>query len=404
VQRSYTATFLAAESDGTQRPDKSSSTPVAEGRTTLLANAGVRGQVGLLEIDASPIMSIAARLISTSPSGQITYSTVPVISSDNLFAADGTAIVEGLGRDAESGDVSSLGIVNLAQQGATCEVEVFRADGSQVGGTFSLAFKPLSLRYFNDAFGLLGEQSLADARFEVTCNQPFYAYATTFRQGTSQLLFTEPSATGASTLTAPGSEDPQQPPPTAGAIVYAIPGLFHTATTQKPKEQRHITLDRDLSLKRLVLDMDFVPSAWNLTKIPGNHAIFWLYRGKFRSNTIGNVNAFGPNKLTLKAAQNIDLPAHASTQKDGNVAWELGRKYHLHYTYDAEHGTVTAELSLGGSVVRTLQFDSTATNRVLTVPANGLIVEFGHYANQEGPEVASFGWQYSNLRIEMVPY
>jgi hypothetical protein len=31
-------------------------------------------------------------------------------------------------------------------------------------------------------------------------------------------------------------------------------------------------------------------------------------------------------------------------------------------------------------------------------------VEFGHYPGQEGPEVPSYGWKYSDLRIEMVPY
>jgi len=404
AQQPYTATFLAAESDGTQRPTKSTATPVPTGRTALLANPGVSGKVGLLEIDSSAQISIEARLLNTSPAGQVTYSLVPVISSANLFAAGGTAVVQGLRRDAVSGDISSLGIVNLAQQAAQCEVKAFRSDGSQIGPTVSLSFKPLSLRYFTDGFGLLGEQTLADARFQVSCNQPFSAYATVFLKNTSQLVFVEPSATGASTLTVPGGGGGSQPPPAAGSVVYSVPGLFHTATTAKPKEQRLITLDHDLSLKRLVLDMDFVPSVWNLAKIPGNHAIFWLYREKFRSNTIGNVNAFGPDKFTLKAAQNINLAPGATTQKEAGVSWELGRKYHMHYTYDAEHGTVTAELSLAGTVVKTLEFDSTAPNRVLTVPAHGLTVEFGHYADQEGPEVASYGWQYLDLRIEMVPY
>ena len=29
-----------------------------------------------------------------------------------------------------------------------------------------------------------------------------------------------------------------------------------------------------------------------------------------------------------------------------------------------------------------------------------MTAEFGHYANQEGPEVASYGWQYANLQIQ----
>ena len=136
-QRPYTATFLDAESDGTQR----SSTPppqtaVAAGRTSILGGVSTPGKNGLLEINASATMSIEARLYSTSADAQTTtVSPVPVISSDNLFAAGTTAVVLGLRRDLTHGDVTSLGVVNLGQQAAQCQVNFFRADGSQIGAT-----------------------------------------------------------------------------------------------------------------------------------------------------------------------------------------------------------------------------------------------------------------------------
>jgi len=40
---------------------------------------------------------------------------------------------------------------------------------------------------------------------------------------------------------------------------------------------------------------------------------------------------------------------------------------------------------------------------VVDIPTSGLTAEFGHYANQDGPEVASYNWQYWNLRIEVIP-
>ncbi|HEY7216710.1 MAG TPA: hypothetical protein VIC28_18960 [Thermoanaerobaculia bacterium] len=403
AQRSYTATYLAVDTDGTKRSTKAAETPVQAGRTSLLGNIGAKGQVGLLEIDSSAEISMEARLTNTSPTGQITQSLVPTISSDNLFAAGEAAILQGLGRDGTRGDLSSIGIVNLAQQASQCTVKVFRAEGTQIGGTVTLAFKPLSLRYFADSFGLLGLVNLADARFQISCSQPFYAYANIFLKASSQLVFVAPSATGASTLTVPGGGG-TSPPPAAGSVVYSIPGLFHTATTAKPKEQRSIVLERDLSLKRMVIEMDFIPGPWNLTKVPGNHGLIWLYRDKFRSNTIANVNAFSPPKLTLKAAQNIDLPATYSSLKEAGVPWVEGQRYHVKYTYDAEHGTVSVVLSSGGATVTSFSFEATATNHVLTVPAKGLTVDFGHYANQEGPEVAAYGWRYYDFRVEMVPY
>jgi len=401
--RTFAATFLDAESDGTQRSGKPSETPVAAGRTTVLTGLGLRGKVGLLEIETGATNSVEARLANTSPSGQTSVSAVPVISSQNLFAAGSTAHLQGLGRDDVRGDLSSLGIVNLAKAAAQCEVKVFRADGSPVGSTVALAFKPLSLRYFPDAFGLLGEQKLADARFQISCNQQFYAFATFFIKSNTQVIFVDPSATGASTLTGP-SGGSEQPPSNPGSVVFSIPGLFHTAPTAKPKERRAVVLAHDMSLKRMIIDMDFIPGPWNHDKVPGNHGLIWLYRDRFRSNTIANVNAFSPPKLTLKAAQNINLPAGATTQQEAGVPWVEGRRYHVKYTYEAEHDQVTVVLSADGATVKSLSYAGTAPNHVLTVPARGMTVDFGHYANQLGPEVACFGWRFYDFKIELVPY
>jgi hypothetical protein len=404
-QAPYQATFLESGTDGTKRPAPATSSQVPPGRSVLLGGVGVVGKVGLVEIAATSEMSIDARLINTPPFGQPSISTLPVISSDNLFAAGKLAVVQGLGRDDTRGDSAGLAIVNLAKQGAQCEVKAFRADGSPIGGTTVLTLgNPLSLNYFADAFELLGVQKIADARFHVTCNQPFYIYATLFVSTNSQLVFVTPSGSGASSLSGPDGGSSGGPSTSAGAQVFTTPGLFHTAAPGNEKKTIKINLQRDLSLKRLVLEMDFVPGPWNRAKIPGNHAVVWLYREKFRSNTIANVNAFGPNKFTLKAAQNIDLPPGATTQDEDGIPWEQGRRYHLKYTYDAEHGVITAVLSSGGTTIKTLTYPSTAPSHVLTVPATGLTAEFGHYSNQEGPEVASFGWSYYDLRIEMVPF
>jgi hypothetical protein len=403
VQRPYAATLLKAESDGMQRASKATETPIPAGRTTLLGGIGIPGTVGLLEIDTIAQIGVEARLLNTSPTGQTSVSSMPVISSEDVFAAGATVFLQGLGRDASRGDASNIGIVNLGKQAAQCQIKAFRADGSQIASTVVLSFKPLSLRYFADSFALLGVQTLADARFLVSCDQPFYAYATIFLKSNSQVVFVSPSATGASALTGPGGGG-VEPPPAAGVVTYSIPGLFHTATTGKPKEQRFITLERDLSLKRLVIEMDFIPGAWNPEKSPGNHGLIWLYRDKFRSNTIANINAFSPPKMTLKTAQNINLPPLASTQNEGGVPWEQGRRYHVKCTYDAEHDLVSVVLSSGGTTLKSYTFPGTAPNHVLSVPARGLTVDFGHYAGQPGPEVAAFGWRYYDFKLEMVPY
>ncbi len=402
VQRPYSTTLLEAESDGTKRSGKPPEVPLAAGRTTLLTGLGAQGKVRLLEVDANLQMSVEARMINTPPNGSPTVSPVPVISSDNMLKAGEVAVLQGLTRNDANGTITSLGVVNLGHQSGQCEIKLFRADGSQIGATATLAFSALSLRYFEDAYGLLNALEVADARIQVSCSQPFYAFGTIFTPANGQLVFTTPAGSGASTLTIPGGGG-TTPPPTGGGTVFSLAGTFHTATVSNAKRQVDVPIQSPLSLKKLVLDMDFTVGPWNQVKVPGNHAIFWLYRDKFRGNTIGNVNAFS-SKNTIKAAQNINLGPAQSTQNEGGVAWERGKRYHVRYTYDAALNTITVVLSAGTTTLKTLSFPGTAPNGVLTVQPNGLIVEFGHYAGQEGPEVASYGWSYSDLRIEMVPY
>jgi hypothetical protein len=413
TQGTYTATVLDAETDGSQRPAQGPpASAIAAGRTSVLNGIGTVGKTGLLEVATSSSVSVEARLISTTPNGLTTSVTpVPLISSDNLLPAGKTAALLGLRRDNVHGDYTNLGIVNLAKQASQCEIKLFRADGSQIGATATVTFKPLSLRLFADAFGLLGELQAADARAEVSCNQPFYIFSTIYTAASSEMLFVTPAATGASTLPGPGDSGGGGGGGNGGGggsggttTIFTASGTFHTATPGHEKKTFDITLPAPLSLRRMVIDMDVIPGPWNRAKTPGNHAVLWLYRGKFRGNTIANVNAFSPPKTTLKAAQNLELPPGGTTQDEQGVPWVQGQRYHLKYTYDAEHGTVTAVLSSNGTTIKTLTFTSTAPNHVLDVPATGLTAEFGHYADQEGPEVASYGWSYANLQITGVPY
>ncbi len=416
AQSTYTATVLAAETDGTQRPSPGPSpSPIAAGRTSVLNGIGKVGQASLLEMATTSTMSVEARLISTAPNGQTsTVTPVPLISSDNLLDTGKTAVLLGLRRDNTHGDYTNLGVVNLAKQASQCEIKMFRADGTQIAATATVTFKPLSLRLFADAFNLLGELDAADARAEVSCDQPFYAYATIYTAATSEMLFVTPAPSGASTLTGPGdsggsggtggSGGSSGGSGGTGTTIFTASGTFHTAAPGNEKKIFDITLPQPLSLRQMVIDMDVIPGPWNRAKVPGNHAILWLYRDKFRSNTIANVNAFSPPKLSFKAAQNVNLPAGDLTQDEQGFSWVQGTRYHVKYTYDAEHATVTAVLSSGGTTLKTLTFPGTAPNGVLDIPATGLTAEFGHYADQEGPEVASYGWSYANLVIVGVPY
>jgi len=395
------AVFLAADTDGTQRSGSTgipTSVAVFAKSSVNVTHVSQSGKFGLVAVDVGSGLLVEGRIVSTSPSGGVVVSRVPVISDANKIAAGGKAELLGLERNPEGGRLVHFGVVNLGTAAASCQVAFFRADGSQVASTVTLTLKPVSLLHFSDALGILGEGRVSGVRGEVSCNQPFYTYGATFGWPSSHYLFVTPSGTVAS------SGGPSTPPSSSGSVVFERTGLIHEATTSVPKGKVTVTVPRDLSLKRLVLDMDVVPGPWNPEKVPGNHAIVWLYRGKFRSNTVANVNAFGPNKYTVKFNQNVDLPAGQITAAEGSLTFQQGTRYHLHYVYDAENALVTATVSSGGQTLRSISAAATAANRHLTVPAAGMNAEFGHYFGQEGPEVASVGWKYYDLRIEMVPY
>jgi hypothetical protein len=169
------------------------------------------------------------------------------------------------------------------------------------------------------------------------------------------------------------------------------------------KQQYLIGLGRAITSKKVIVDLDVIPGAWNTAKQNANHALIWLYRGKFRGNTIANVNAFGPPRISLKMNENLDLPQGGVAAKEIPVPWEKGTLYHLHYVYDFAANSITCDLTSGGQTVKSMAMAGTSKQKAVSIPTQGMTVEFGHYANQSGPEVASYGWQYLNLRIEFVP-
>ncbi|HSN38012.1 MAG TPA: hypothetical protein VLT34_16820, partial [Arthrobacter sp.] len=300
-----------------------------------------------------------------------------------------------------SGTYTDLEIVNLGTQAMQCDVQFFRTDGSQIASTATVAVPPLSLRQFGDALGVLGQTAVADARARVSCNQTFYAFAALYNPARTMLTFVTPAPSGASTLTGPngGTE------PAPGAVVFERTGAVHKPVPGSEIRQINVPVPRALTLKRMIIEWDVVPGAWTAVKPEGNHNLIWVHRGKYRSNTIANVNTFGPPRSGIKNTQNVDMPAKALIAKEVPLVLEQGVSYHLRYVYDAEANRITLTVTSGGATVATLEMDGSTPGRTLAVPATGLIVQFGHTAAQaaEGIEFPTYDWQYSNLRIEMVP-
>lgn len=398
-ERRYGVLFIPANANGTQRPSPSVKGTVLPLRTNKLVGVSSPGSPGLLEVEAGTQVVVHARMANSPASGFAGATEVPVISSDNALTAGAVAHLQGLFRDT-FGAYTDLEVVNLETQPASCELRFFRADGTQVGGAATVSVQPLSMRHFGDVFSVLGAPSLSDARAQVSCNRIFFAFAPVFNPARTLLTFVTPSASGASTL--PG---PAGPGPAPGAIVFERTGQVHAPTAGNEVRIINVPVSQPLTLSRFIAEWDVVPGPWTASKPDGNHNLIWIHRGKYRSNTLANVNTFGPPRSEIKNSQNLDMAARALTTQQVPMTFQAGVSYHLRYVYDATTNKINLTVTSGGATVATFEMNGSALNQRITVPATGLIVQFGHTAAQaaEGIEFPTYGWTYSNLRIEMQP-
>lgn len=400
--RRYVAFFIPVGADGTTRPAAPVTRTIVLGaRTSKVSGITTPGQLGLLEIDGAPQLAIDARLRNPNSDGApIVYTNVPVISSANALTPNSIAHLLGLSRN-NAGAFTDLGVVNLANQGARCEVSFFRASGSQIGGTATVDIPPLSLRNFGDALGLLGESQAVDARAAVTCDRQFYAYAGVFNPETTSLSFLTPAGTGASTLGSGGG--PTTPPPAGNAIVFTRDGSIHTPRPGGETNSFVVPVSGALSLRRMVIEWDVTPGLFTAGNEDKGHNLIWVHRGKFRSNTVANMNAFGTPRNEVRSNTNVDVPPASLVAQRAPFIFQQGVTYRLRYDYDAENRQVTVTVSSAGTVLATLSHASTAANGRLAIPASGFFIQFGHTAAQaeEGFEFPTYGWNYANLRVEM---
>ncbi len=398
---SFKPTILPAGASGVALSGTGTPGTILSGRTNKFIGVTSPGQLGLLEIVADTDLQVEARLANTAGTGSSIYTPVPVITSANAVAAGSKANLLGLGRSS-GGIYTDLGVVNLDRQAAaTCSISFFRADGTPIAGTATLTVEALALRHFGDSLGLLGETDVLDARAQVTCDKAFYAYAAVFNPVAGVLFFATPTGSGASTL---GTGSTPPPPPPGNSVVFTLNGLIHTPTAGHEIRQIVVPVTQPLSLRSMIIDWDLTPAAFTAGHEAENHSLIWVYRGKNRSNTIANMNTFGPPRSTVKNNSNVDLTPPGVTFKETLMAFQQGTLYHIHYVYDAQNATITTTVSTGGVTAATMTQNATARNNILTIPAIGFNVQFGNTAAQAASgEWPTYGWQYANLRIEMVP-
>ena len=394
VDRPYATAFLQADGGGGAQV-KSAAASVPANRGVYLSRVSAEGETGLMAIEAAPELAINAWVKVTH--GQDTfYAGLPVISTETQIAAGEAAYLNGVGRLGNR-DVTQLALVNLGEAASQCQVDQVAADGSLARNLGSIEVPAKAMSRFDDALGLRGE---AASTVRVSCDQPFYALASMVDARTSEVSFVNPAAE----IVEAKAEKARKPPAaTPSVIVFNQSGLFHTATPSNPKKVLRVPAAKQFTAGRVSAEFDIKAGPWNPRLPKGAHNLIFFHRGRFRSNTLANVNAFGPGNDKVKSAQNIDLPAKYSTSTQLGFEFQQGQTYHILMVYDARNKAISFVISQDGKVLKVGRYDATAHNRLLTIPGSGLVAEFGNYNNQELPEVSSLGWSFSNLHIEILP-
>lgn len=393
-ERSYASVLLAPETDGTERSGRGARATVPARKAAYLERLAGEGETGLLEIESAGGLAVNA-WIESGRGNRTFYAGVPVISPANRLAAGGAAYLNGLAPDGQR-EVASLALVNVGREPAQCQVDFLRADGSAIGAGVAVDVPALSLRPFADALGLGLETEARSVR--ASCDQAFYAYALATDRATAELAFVTPETAfaAAAARTGPSKAAAKQ------TIVFTQSGRFHYATKEHAKAILRLPVPRQMDLARVTAELDVVAGPWNPRLKSGAHNLLFFHRGRFRSNTIANVNAFGPRRNLFKMNQNLDLPAGQNTRAETGYTLVHGQRYHVTIVQDAATRTVVATLAQNGQTLRTLRFSGSVKNGAVTVPAAGLVAEFGNYNNQGLPEVSSLAFAYENFRVEMV--
>jgi hypothetical protein len=387
----FKSLYLTQDSDGTQRPTPGGNNNILAKRSFKVVSLGQDGKNGLVAIELANGLAAEARIVTTA-NGETSVGRVPVISDLNRMTAGAKAELLSLERDPARGRVSHLGIVNLGTTATTCTVELFRVDGSQIGAKVILAFKPLSLRHFPDALQVLGESSIEGVRAEVSCAQPFYAYAAIHQATNPYYHFVTPAAVssgGSSTPLTCGT----------GALCYDFPGVVHTSTVSNPSHS--ITLSPPVAAySRLKLRLEVQINGFHPPS-DGAHGLLYLIRNK-NKDMYANIFLQGPGKNQIILRHGFELTHGQKPKIAQGFTPVSGTTYTLDYLFDPVGKQLVMTLSQGTQEL--VRFaDVPNVNKVHIDDGHKIIVGLSNPFCNNQVEPCSAGWVYKNLHVELIP-
>lgn len=381
--------LLADDTDGTKRSGSPSALQVPGNRTVIVKPPAASR--GLLEISGSPNVRYTARLAGQGEAGILGVG-LPVITSENLFAAGGSVTLQGL--TATSTRSSHIGLVNVAKTAAQCTLTLVRADGSVLQAATTLNLKPLSQSFRANVLAGLAD-NIAHVRATVSCNREFFAYALLTDSASGEVAVVEPAGSGESTLFIPGAE-PECP---AGATCFAAKGVVHRPTSTNPVGRVSFNAPAGV-FTRLRMTLDVTVGAFYDKDPDGKHLIYWFVINK-NTEMPGMLYFRGPDAYTAMARHGIGTK-HADKIKIVQPFQAVpGRTYRVVNDYDMGRGVYTITITdvATGEVKATLN-GSPNVAKVTTKAGDRFLIDMGFPEGKVFDEVPSYNWTYSDVRVE----
>ncbi|HEV2855106.1 MAG TPA: hypothetical protein VHC97_20095 [Thermoanaerobaculia bacterium] len=364
----------------------------------VLANLPAPKRAGLITLEAEEAFDVTAWTVDRSGRA---IAEVPAFTDQEVYTAGLEVPLDTLPRPRAMKSLL-VGAANLSEESASCQATFYARDGSRAAEIpFEVASKSLAR-----IDGLAAARNARASEVRITCDQSFYPFAVAAKPD-GQFIAKGIGPNGAC------SKVLALTPVVAGAYTANLPeGVFHEATKANPKGIVCISAPKELRVSKAVYSWDVTVGPWSPRDRSGVHNLGFFFLDRFRSGTIGNVNALGPNKNTLKFAQNVGMPAGSNTNAKVGYALQVGETYHMVYTFDAANKTANLKVSLNGLPVADFSKETKPGNNqtLIVKPFGGgkenalaMVSEFGNYLGQHHPEEATVGWRYANFRLILYP-
>ncbi len=317
----------------------------------------------------------------------------PVVDETTTFQGGQTLALRGL---FASGSVAAdLALVNRAQAINRCTLALATADGLGLGPVISLTLGPGETRPFVDAFR--GRASvLTETKATVSCERSFYAYALLADGDTGRLdtVTPEPSAE-ALTL----AKDDVPCPATA---CFDAPGIDHIPAPPPGLPVGRVSFPAPvLTARRLRLTIDVKVADWYPQDPSGKHLIYWFVVDK-NIDMPGLLYFLGPNKNEAFARHGMGLKHPQKIKVIKPFAAQVGHTYHIDNDYDMGHGKYTVTITDADTGKVAVVLKSRPNVRSYTIkPGLDFLVDMGFFPGHVDGEVPSYGWEYSNVHVEV---